>query len=184
MWRKQEGVPNSLTMYLVFSDGSEVLVIYDEGTSCFVVKSESLQGINGSLDILRTEYGDIRVSSVEVVDKTRRRTFMHLYLKEEDLDSVSAGSDSSRSPCTSECSLAEDSDSIDDDSGDDSIDEYDPVDEEDGSCTSMTDDDLEEEPSEMDYSSDDAEESELTDHFGGSIDEITLMQLNQHGSWY
>jgi len=169
-------------MYLVFSDGSEVLVIYDEDTSCFVVKSESLQGIDGSLDILRTEYGDIRVSSVEVVDKTRRRTFMHLNLKEEDLDDMSAGSDSSRSPCTSECSLAEDSDSVDD-GDDDSVDSY-PVEEEDGSGTSMTDDDLEEEPSEVDGSSDDAEESEMTDHFGGSLDEYTLMQLKAHGSWY
>jgi len=168
-------------MFLVFSDGSEVLTVYDEETSSFVVKSESLLGINGSLDILRTEYGDIRVSSVEAVDKSRRRTFMHLNLKEDDLDDVSPGSSLSGSLCSSECSLAEDSESIDE------YDEYSdesPVDEEDGSQTSMTDDDLEEEPSNMTGESDESEGSELLDHFGGSIDEITLMNLKAYGSWY
>lgn len=170
----------AITMYLVFSDGSEVLTIYDEDTSSFVVKNESLLGVDGSLDILRTMQGDIRISSVEVIDKTRRRTFMHLNLDESDLDDVSAGSETSGTPCTSECSLAEDSDSVSD--MDDFTDEE-PVDEGDGSETSMAGHGLEEEPSYDSEYSELSDEEELTDHYGGPIDEITLMHLQQYGSW-
>lgn len=169
-------------MYLVYSDGREVLCRYDEGQDCFVAYTAEFLGIKG-LDGLLINGNDVKIDSAEILSKTRRRVLLHLVLCEKDLEEADSSSDYS-SEHTEDDSLLDESDPDDveyhEETSSNGVSSHSEGLEDLGSSDSSGSDLSESSEGYESYGS----ETEVLDHFRGELDDETLMRLQQYGSFY